>query len=209
MCRRAEDIEHINKNLPDARSVTVVGGGYTGVEIISTLAQRFPEKQLCLIHGAERILERYSDYVSTTAYQWLEKRGVEIIMNEKASDIVEKTITTQTGKIFESDMTIFTAGISINDESFRNDLCFVNQYHSLESDHIYLCGDASSHGLSTTAHNAMIEGRRVGHLVADKVLGETHIYKPLENRIILALAFGTRDGMITNGPKGFVVPYVL
>jgi NADH dehydrogenase FAD-containing subunit len=151
-----------------------------------------------MIHASERILERYSNNISKTTHTWLTKHNVEMIFNERVSDVRENELTTKSGKIFESDMTIFTAGISINDESFRNELCFLNQYHALESDRIYLCGDASSHGLATTAHNAMIEGRRVGHIISDMILDKTDSYKPLENWIILALALGTHDGMITN-----------
>jgi hypothetical protein len=61
----------------------------------------------------------------------------------------------------------------------------------------------------STAHNAMIEGRSVAHIIADKILWETQDHKTLENRVILALALGAKDGMITNGPKGFFLPRVL
>jgi NADH dehydrogenase FAD-containing subunit len=207
--RFASDIEKLNKNLPQAGSVTVVGGGYTGIEIICNLAQKYPTKKLRIIHGSDRLLNNYSQHISDTTTHWLTKRGVEIICNEKVSDIIENTVSTQSGKIFESDITIFSAGIAINDESFRGNLCFLNQYNALEGNHIYLCGDVACHGLASTAHNAMIEGRRIGNFIADHITDTHKIYTPLQNWIILALAMGTRDGMITNGPKGFFVPYII
>ena len=170
MCRFAEDIEKINKHLPEATSITVVGGGYTGVEIISTLAQRFPEKKLRIIHSRERLLDRYSKHISHITHQRLLQRGVALVMQTKIVDIYEHIITNQHGETFESDMTIFSSGIAINDDSYRENLKFDTHYRALEGDHVFLCGDVAEHGLATTAHNAMIEGRRIGHLVADKIL---------------------------------------
>jgi pyruvate/2-oxoglutarate dehydrogenase complex dihydrolipoamide dehydrogenase (E3) component len=67
-------------------------------------------------------------------------------------------------------VTILSSGIAINDEQHRPYLSFsTDGYTAQESDDIYFCGDVAIHGLYTTAHNAVLEGRRIGKLVADRI----------------------------------------
>jgi hypothetical protein len=53
----------------------------------------------------------------------------------------------------------------------------------------------------------MFEGRRMGHLIADKIQHITKKnYPPLQNRDKLAIALGPYDGILTNGTKGRYIP---
>jgi hypothetical protein len=56
----------------------------------------------------------------------------------------------------------------------------------------------------------MIEGRRVGRLIVDQIQiqWQHRSYRPLQEWKRLALALGTRDGLMTNGPHLIPLPGV-
>lgn len=158
--RYADDLEAINKKLldPKTKTISIVGGGYTGVEIASIIALRKrSDQQICMIHSRERLFERLGMYISKTALNRLQKHDVEILLNARVADIENDAIQLTNGQKLVSDMTIVSRGIKVNDESFHPHLSFNDQYQANDADHIYLCGDIAKHGLIATAHNAMFE----------------------------------------------------
>jgi NADH dehydrogenase FAD-containing subunit len=107
--RYADDISGINKKLSDAstKTITIVGGGYTGVEIASTIALRKrPDQHVRIVHGKERLFDRLGMYISTTTIERLHKHNVEVILNARVADIHTDSITLQSGEKIPSDMTI-------------------------------------------------------------------------------------------------------
>lgn len=208
--RYADDIPKINKKLqdPSTKTITIVGGGYTWVEIAGTLALRKrPDQQIRIIHGKERLFDRLGQYISTTSIDRLRNHGVDIVLNTRVADISSSQITLQNGEQIDSDMTIVSRWIKLNDESFKPHLTFSDKYTANDHDHVFACGDVAGHGLIATAHNAMFEGRRMGHLIADSMQKiENKSYPPLQNRDKLAIALGPYDGILTNGTKGRYIP---
>lgn len=211
--RYADDIPVINAKLrdPKTKTITIVWGGYTGIEIAATIALRKrPDQTVRVIHSRERLFDRLSTYISEKAITRLQNHDVDVVLNEKAEQITSSTISTKTWKTFNSDCTIVSRWIKINDESFAPHLTFENDYTPKDFDHIFTCGDLANHGLIATAHNAMFEWRRMGHLIADRIQWiKNKQYPPLKNRDKLAIALGTRDGILTNGVKGQYVPYLV
>lgn len=209
--RYADDIPVINAKLsdPKTKTITIVGGGYTGIEIAATIGLRKrPDQTVRIIHSRERLFDRLSQYISNTTISRLKKHNIDIILNARVADIWTDTIALQSWEIFQSDMTIVSRWIKLNDESFKPHLSFSDKYTPDDHDHIYWCGDVAGHGLIATAHNAMFEWRRMGHLIADRIKWITNKqYPPLKNRDKLAIALGTRDGILTNGVKGHYIPY--
>lgn len=184
-----EDIPVLNADLPNAKTITVVGGGYTGIEIATIIAERKrPDQKLRVIHSRDRLFNRLSRHISQLAIDRLKRRGVEVLLNTKVQEIHQDHVLLQNGDHLASDVTIAARGIEANDSAFHPWLTFKGEYTSLESDRIYMCGDVATHGLLTTAHNAMIEGRRIGDLIADKIQGVTRSYRPISNRDKLAIA---------------------
>lgn len=187
--RYPEDVALINQQLPTATHVTVVGGGFTGIEIASMLAARKLVKgTLRLIHGKERLADRMAPSVSRLCLGKLEQWGVEVMLDQKVTAITPDAVHLEDGRQLASDLTILSSGIKINDESFRQYLTFAGEYAAHEAPDIFWCGDVAIHGLYTTGHNAMLEGKRVGTIIADRLLGITRTYPPLTNRDKLAIA---------------------
>lgn len=210
--RYADDIPPLNKTLrnPKTKNITIIWWGYTGIEIASTIARRKrPDQHIRVVHSRERLFDRLSTYISKTAIGWLKRYDVEVVLNKKVSDIEPDTITLETGETLASDVTIVARWIRVNDESFSPHLTFHDNYQAADADHIFLCGDVAKHGLIATAHNAMFEGRRVGHLIANHRQGISKTYSPLQNRDKLAIALWPHDGIFTNGVKWIYIPRLI
>ncbi len=206
--RHPEDICPLNRALENAETISVIGGWFTGVEVVSVAAMRYPNKKIRIIHSRDRILNNMNERTSRLATKWLLDHNVQLILNDKVKEICVKSLTLDSGTKLDSDVTILVSWITPNDELHDEEITFAQAYKSLESEHILICGDASSFGLYTTAHNAMIEWRRMGNLIADKEKKITRKYKPLENRPFLALALGTHDGIFTTPKHCIRVPWV-
>lgn len=104
-------------------TVTVVGGGFAGIETISelrsfatSLLRRYPEitfdeTKFHLVEAMGRIMPE----VALETAQWVVKdqtrRGVEIHLDTQLSSAVDGKIELSTGESFESDLVIWTAGV--------------------------------------------------------------------------------------------------
>lgn len=101
-------------------SVTVVGGGWTGVEVAGQYAQLFkkdvvhyyPHKKmnLSLLEGAPAVLARLPAKIQQEVAARLTKSGVTIHLNERVKAVSKKAVTLSSGQSLSSDLVIWTTG---------------------------------------------------------------------------------------------------
>ncbi len=206
--RWAQDVAPLNQKIRTAKDIVVVGWGFTWIEIASSIATKISSQQtITLIHSKDRLVDQYDPSVSEKAKKRMTHHWVRLILWERAEDIQENYLITSKWTRIESTCTILSSWIKINDEEYDGELSFDVEYESSEENAIYYAWDVAIHKLMTTAHNAMIEWRHVGNLIADKIEGKNTQYPELESRTTLALALGTRDAIITNGKRSISVPF--
>ncbi|MBC9935704.1 MULTISPECIES: FAD-dependent oxidoreductase [unclassified Leucobacter] len=104
-------------------TVTVVGGGFAGIETISelrsfasSLLRRYPElsfdeTKFHLIEAMGRIMPEVSLETSLWVIKDQTRRGVEIHLDTQLSSAVDGKIELSTGESFESDLIVWTAGV--------------------------------------------------------------------------------------------------
>ncbi|WP_166985390.1 NAD(P)/FAD-dependent oxidoreductase [Canibacter zhoujuaniae] len=104
-------------------TVTVVGGGFAGIETISELRsfatsmlQRYPEitfdeTKFHLIEAMGRIMPEVSAELADWVVADQTRRGVEIHLNTQLQDATDGKIQLSTGEAYESDLIIWTAGV--------------------------------------------------------------------------------------------------
>ena len=104
-------------------SISVIGGGPTGVEMAGAFAElvRGPLKndqaraaeriQINLIEAGPRVLPMFSNKLSEHAKADLEKLDVKVYTNTAVKEIKADSIATQDGKTIESEITIWAAGV--------------------------------------------------------------------------------------------------
>lgn len=104
-------------------TVTVVGGGFAGIETISelrdfatTLLRRYPELDFAetkfhLIEAMGRIMPEVSQQLADWVVKDQTKRGVTIHLDTQLTDATDGKIKLSTGEEFESDLIVWTAGV--------------------------------------------------------------------------------------------------
>jgi NADH dehydrogenase len=104
-------------------SLTVVGGGPTGVEMAGALAElkRGPLKNdeanaakhidIYLIEAGPRILPMFSERLSARAKKDLEKLGVKVLLNTAVEEVKPRQILVKGQEAIPSEVTIWAAGV--------------------------------------------------------------------------------------------------
>jgi NADH dehydrogenase len=115
-------------------TVTIVGGGATGVELAAELhaAARLmasfgfenihPEKdlQIVLVEASPRLLSQLPERLSHAAVRELRKLSVEVHTNEKVVEVTADSVRMASGKVIRSTLTVWAAGVKAN--AFLNGL---------------------------------------------------------------------------------------
>jgi NADH:ubiquinone reductase (H+-translocating) len=104
-------------------SLSVVGGGPTGVEMAGALAElkNGPLKNdeanaakhidIYLIEAGPRILPMFSEKLSARAKKDLEKLGVKVLLNTAVQEVKPRQILIKNGEAIPSEVTIWAAGV--------------------------------------------------------------------------------------------------
>ena len=91
-------------------SFVILGGGFSGVETAGELedflhsAQRYYKNverddcRITVVHGTDRILPELSEQLSRKTLANFKKRGIEVLLNERASSVESEKVILQSGK---------------------------------------------------------------------------------------------------------------
>ena len=108
-------------------SITVVGGGPTGVEMAGAIAEliRGPLKSdqanaaaninITLIEAGPRLLPPFAPSLSARTKKDLEKLGVKVLLNAAVQEVEHRKIKLKDGTTIDSEITIWAAGVKGSD----------------------------------------------------------------------------------------------
>ncbi len=178
-------------------TITIVGGGYTGVELAAEFAQLvnhelkklYPAGQasVTIIEPGETVLSILPKKVQTKVTERLINMGVTILTGERVTAVTKKELTLQSGKTLPNSITIWSTGFTTDAGSFLPENCVekgrvaTNQYlQTKQYPSIYALGDVARivdptnpeivyPQLGEAAHKA---GEYVGHHIVRTLLGK-------------------------------------
>ena len=141
-------------------SITVVGGGPTGVEMAGAFAElvRGPLKndqrhaaahiKINLIEAGPRILPMFSEKLSAHGKKDLEKLGVTVHLNTAVKQIGPRSIEVSDGSTIASEVTVWAAGVKGEPTAAKLNLPLINTRIDVENTlqvknypHIFAIGD--------------------------------------------------------------------
>ena len=192
-----DDVRKINEKLSNAKDISIIGGGFTGVEVASILSDT--GKNITLITAGPRVLDNMSRTTSSMVGKYLRSRGINIMINSMVDRCRNDSVLLGTGKEIKSDLTINVAGIQANDNFIRSLTDVDDDFRMVKNKNIFFCGDCAKTGTMSTAHNAMIEGRQVAKILSKKIMGKKVKDQVHKDWKILAIALGRYDGLISFG----------
>ena len=113
-------VEELEEQTNTACTITVVGGGATGVELAGQLAdlamhdvkKYYPQHTLHiqLIHAAEALVPREDVRIQRAAEKYLKKAGVRLFLNMQVAEVTKNAVILSNKETLQSDMTIWAAG---------------------------------------------------------------------------------------------------
>lgn len=142
--------------------IVIVGGGATGVELAGALAEMrnfiLPkdymeldnsEVDIYLVQSGDKLLQGMSEKSSAKALAFLEKIGVEVLLNTRVTEVKGEYVKTNTGKNIRTRKVIWAAGITCKtieglgaDCYCRGNRISVGRNHKVKGyDNIYALGD--------------------------------------------------------------------
>ena len=216
LINRANQLRNHCNGLCDSQKILIIGGGFTGVELAADIIDKYPEKEITIVHSMDRLLERQPEKVSNYAKKFFEKKGVKIIFNELVKGDRKGVYTTNKGTKIESDMAFLCVGIVPNSEfmkkSFprlldkRGHIKIDEFLHLKGHNNIFVAGDVTDIREEKTAQSA----QQHADCVIQNIL-KTEKGKPLQtyhfkNKGML-ISLGEHDGIMSRG--NFVLTGIL
>ena len=126
--RKMEELikEVAARQRPQPIKITVVGAGFTGIEVatefacyIKKLSKEYGIKGRCermmLLEAGPRILPAVSDDERNIILKRLTRLGIEVLENVAAEEIESNRIKLKNGKHLDADLVIWTAGVRLPD----------------------------------------------------------------------------------------------
>ncbi|MEK6857895.1 MAG: FAD-dependent oxidoreductase [Nanoarchaeota archaeon] len=160
--------------IASSKRILVIGGGLIGTEIAGELVTR-TNIEVILVHSSNRLLDRNPAKASKYAYDFLTKRGVKIIFNEKIVLHSDGYFITNTKRKIKAQVGLWCAGI-LPDASFMKEFgnltdskgfIKVNEFLQLEKHkRIFVGGDINNVPEEKTAQNA----ERHAYVIAKNII---------------------------------------
>lgn len=196
-----------------SRTVTVVGGGFTGVECLGEILRRYRHARRLRIRVVEprgRLLAGQPRVVHRTLRRLLRDFDVELLAGESVAALEPGRLLLASGSALASDLTLWTAGGAPPPLLARAGLARAGAWadtrptlQSAEHDDVFLAGDAAqlARGVGKQSYHATAMGRRAAGNVARLLAGrEPRRYSPdLERRLVTfgyLTGFYIEDGLV-------------
>ncbi|MEU2791770.1 FAD-dependent oxidoreductase [Streptomyces sp. NPDC007100] len=220
---QATRLRHRVAEMASGGTIAVVGGGLTGLETASELAESYPDLRVRLFTGADDVGAGLAPRARTHLRRALDRLGVSVHPQTVVAAVREDGLDTRDGTSFAADAVVWSTGFRApelaraagiaTDESGR--MLVDATLRSVSHPEVYAVGDAAA-GLSVggapsrmSCQTALPMGRGVADVIAARLADR----KPGPVRIGYAftnISLGRRDGVVQfthadDRPRRFVL----
>jgi len=190
MCKSYAQAQAIYETAQKHKHITIVGGGYIGVELAESYANT--EHVVTLIQSHDQVLNNYVDQdMSQNVIDLLKDHGVHVYLNERVTGfdrddddnvLIETNVTDH-----HADLVIVCTGFVANTELLRGQVdmdrhgaIVINDYTQTSNPDIYAAGDACTVNFNPTGKSAYMplatNALRQGALAGINIFGNIQKY---------------------------------
>ncbi|WP_209972779.1 NAD(P)/FAD-dependent oxidoreductase [Paenibacillus eucommiae] len=160
--------------------ISIIGGGLSGVEMVSELRESRPDLNIRLIDRGPSLLSGFPGNLQKYVREWMEHHQIELRSLVSLSRIEGGDLYNQ-NEIIRTDVTIWTAGIqpspiiqALNVEKDPQGRVIINQFHQIPTyTDVYVVGDCASLPFSPSAQAAEAQGKQIAEVMLSIWEGET------------------------------------
>ena len=206
IAHRASSLRNHYEQLHEAQKILIIGGGLSGIELAGEIIDKYPKKEITIVHAADRLMERQKESASKYVQKYLEKKGIKVIFNELIQGCVKNEYSTNKGTKIQTDLAFLCVGITPcssfmkpNFASLVNERGFiaVNEFLQMKDrSNIFVAGDVTDIKEEKTAQlsekHADVVVENIKRLEAGKPLIQ---YKHKD--IAMLMSLGKRNGVLT------------
>ena len=194
---RMENLKKSHYQLENSKKIAIIGGGLVGVELAGEICTKY-DKEITIIHGAERLIERNPKKASEYSRKFLEKRGVKILFNEFFREKKGDYCITDKGTEVKSDLVFLCTGMHSNSDFMqKNFKKSLNEKGQIEVDeflnvrgsrNIFAVGDVNDLLVEKTAQNSILQAEIVArNIISIEKSGKLKEYKPKRTSLVISL----------------------
>ena len=101
-------LKDMQLKIRDARHLVIVGGGAAGVELATDAKDKYPEKEVVLIHSRDKVMHRFGPALQAAAMQGLEKLHVKVITGDRLvhHDTESEIVALRSGNKIQCDVLV-------------------------------------------------------------------------------------------------------
>jgi NADH dehydrogenase FAD-containing subunit len=77
------ELQGFQQRISKAERIAVVGGGAVGVELITEIREKYPDKKLTLIHSRDQLLPRFGAKLHEFVISALRAKNIEVLLKER------------------------------------------------------------------------------------------------------------------------------
>ncbi|XP_076018785.1 ferroptosis suppressor protein 1 [Genypterus blacodes] len=202
------------KEVQEAESVLVVGGGSTGVEMAAEIKTEYPDKKVVLLHARIGLADpELTPSVRREAKQVLLEKRVQLLLGQKVSNLSQlpvnvtrrnTQVTTDKGTKLNTDLILCCTGSRVNSDAYAASLSGslaedgalkVNQHLQVQGfSNVYAVGDCANVDEPKMAYHAALHAAvAVGNIVNSLRGKELTSYHT--GNVTMLLALGRDDGV--------------
>ncbi|HEU5139641.1 MAG TPA: NAD(P)/FAD-dependent oxidoreductase [Bacillales bacterium] len=174
ICQARKAYEALSSTGKNA-TVSIVGGGLSGVELAAELYESRPDLKICLFDRGKTILSSLPKRISRYVQQWFIEHDVRII-NEANITKVEPNIVYNHNEPVESDEIVWTAGIRPNglineldvEKDNRGRVVLTDHHEIPGHDGVFVVGDCASLPHAPSAQLAELQADQIAEVLKKK-----------------------------------------
>lgn len=213
-----DKVREMAKRCAEHPHVLMIGGGLTGVEVATELADEYPKcLKLTIIEASPNIMAGFSEELVAESRRVIAKKGIDVLTGDPVTKAEADHVLLKSGKELHYDVLVWTAGVrgsrvldQSGFEATKRGRVKVDEYlRTLQYPNVYLVGDAASFmnpetgkELPPTGQAAVQMGEAAGRNVLRRLKGEEE--RPFRPNIRGAFAsLGKAEGVGYMGERGF------
>lgn len=110
--RNVVDIDRLNQHIKSTnpQNVTVIGGGFIGVEAVENLKEA--GYNVTLIEAMPQIMKPFDYGMAQILHKEIHENGVNLIVGDKVVEFGENTIVLESGRVVESEVVVMAIGVT-------------------------------------------------------------------------------------------------
>jgi len=226
---RRSEFALYREKIAAAKTILVIGGGPTGVEMASELVETYPEKEITLAHNGPNLLDLLSPKAQRLCKLWFEKKkNVKLVLDQTVNDLPKKisvidkpsSFTTSRNETLKADLTFICIGAGAPNTDFlrahfanlldaQGRVLVDESLRAKGSDKIFALGDAAATSDPKLYYAATVHAELIAKNITTLLKNPNAIlkkHKPLPPMALVTLGRNNGVMMTPMGTVGGWVP---